>query len=56
VFRGSGECIDHVVVSPSLAPGSEIDVVHVDAEFPVAERASDHDPVVVRLALGPSPR
>jgi len=56
LFRGSGECIDHVVVSPSLAPGSRVDVVHVDAEQPSAERASDHDPVVVSLALGPDPR
>ncbi len=56
VFRGSGEDIDHVVVSPSLAPGSEIDVVHVDAEFPDGERASDHDPVVVRLVVAPGPR
>ena len=56
VFRGSGEDIDHVVVSPSLAPGAEVDVVHVDAEFPVAKRASDHDPVVARLALGRGPQ
>ncbi len=56
LFRGSGEDIDHVVVSPSLAPGSEVDVVHVDAEFPESERASDHDPVVARLVVGPASR
>ncbi len=51
VFEGSSQVLDHVLVSSALAKkGSpEIDVVHVSAEFADAGRASDHDPVVVRL-------
>jgi len=50
VFQGCSQVLDHVLVSRDLAPGAEIDIVHLNSEFP--EPASDHDPVVVRLAFG----
>lgn len=49
VFEGRSQVLDHVLVSPALADQAEIDIVHVHAEFPEGERASDHDPIVVRL-------
>ncbi len=49
VYQGNSQVLDHVLVSGALDDGAEIDIVHVNADFPAAERASDHDPVVVRL-------
>jgi hypothetical protein len=49
IYRGSSQTLDHVLVSPALAKGAEIDIVHVDSEFEDDARASDHDPIVVRL-------
>lgn len=49
VFEGAAQLIDHVVVSPALARGAEVDVVHVNADCADRRRSSDHDPVVVRL-------
>ncbi len=54
VYLGNSQVLDHVLVSPALAPAAEIDAVHVNAEYPFAERASDHDPVVARLEVAPS--
>ena len=51
VYEANSQLLDHVLVSPYLArKGSpEVDVVHSDAEFADADRASDHDAIVVRL-------
>lgn len=49
VFEGNAQQLDHVLVSPDLLPGAELDFVHMNAEFRYG--ASDHDPVVVRLAV-----
>jgi predicted extracellular nuclease len=51
VYLGNSQVLDHVLVSPALADGAGIDVVHVNAEFPAADRASDHDPVIIELSL-----
>lgn len=52
IFEGNAQALDHILVSPSLRASAEVDIVHVNAEFAeVAARASDHDPVVVRLRL-----
>jgi predicted extracellular nuclease len=48
-FEGNAQLIDHVVVSPALAEGAEIDAVHRNADCPDAARSSDHDPLVARL-------
>ena len=50
-FEGSSQVLDHVVVTPALAAGAEVDIVHVNSDCPDAARTSDHDPVVVRLAV-----
>ena len=48
-FEGNSQTLDHIMVSTSLAPASELDVVHVNAEFDATTRASDHDPQVVLI-------
>ncbi len=53
VFEGGAALLDHILVSPALAAGAEIDSVHADADFPAGWRASDHDPLVARLPLAP---
>jgi len=50
-FDGASQVLDHAVVTPALAAGAEIDVVHVNADCADARRTSDHDPVVVRLRV-----
>jgi endonuclease/exonuclease/phosphatase family metal-dependent hydrolase len=51
VYLGNSQVLDHVLVSPTLADGAEVDMVHVNAVRPAADRPSDHDPVIVRLAI-----
>jgi len=52
IFEGNAQTLDHILVSPSLKAAAEVDIVHVTAEFAeTAARASDHDPIVVRLRL-----
>ena len=57
VFEGNSQVLDHILVSPALAPRAapsraikpkrDYEVVHVNADF--AGQVSDHDPQVVRL-------
>jgi predicted extracellular nuclease len=47
-YEGNSQVLDHVCISSSFT-GHDYDVVHVNAEF--ADRASDHDPQVVRVRL-----
>jgi hypothetical protein len=49
VFEGNSQVLDHILVSSSLMPAIEYDVVHTNAEF--ADQASDHDPEVARIQL-----
>jgi predicted extracellular nuclease len=48
IYRGNSQVLDYILVSPWLASQTapEIDVVHVNADFPAGARASDHDPVI----------
>ncbi len=50
-FEGASEIIDHIVVSPALAGGAEVDIVHLNSNCPDSERLSDHDPVVARVSI-----
>ena len=57
IFEGNARSLDHILVSPSLKASAEVDIVHVNAEFAeTAERASDHDPILVRLRWPPIAR
>ena len=52
-YQGRSQVLDNVLISPELVENAapEIDIVHVNADFPDGHRASDHDPIVVRLSL-----
>ncbi|MBL4838267.1 MAG: hypothetical protein JKY34_11900, partial [Kordiimonadaceae bacterium] len=49
-FQGNSQAIDQFLVTGNLASVTEIDIVHVNADFP--NPASDHDPVLGRITLG----
>jgi predicted extracellular nuclease len=52
VFDGNSQVLDQILVSSSLIKaGPSYDVVHVNAEF--FDQASDHDPSVMVVPLGP---
>jgi len=51
VYLGNSQVLDHILVSEALAVGAEVEMVHVNADLPASDRASDHDPVIVRLAF-----
>ncbi|GAA3483224.1 hypothetical protein GCM10018966_077560 [Streptomyces yanii] len=46
VYQGNSQVLDHILTSPSLS-SYDYDIDHINAEF--ADKASDHDPQVVRL-------
>lgn len=48
-FEGGSQVLDHVIVSPALAEGASVEVVHVNSDCSDGKRSSDHDPVVTRL-------
>ena len=52
-FEGNMEQIDQMLVSPSLQPGAQFDVVHLNTG--VADRPTDHDPIVSRLFVNTAP-
>jgi predicted extracellular nuclease len=47
-YEGNSQALDHVFVTEALLPGAELDVVHLNADFPAlpGRTASDHDPLV----------
>ncbi len=51
VFDGNSQALDHMLLSAGLAGLAEFDVIHVNSEFVAADRASDHDPLLLRLNL-----
>ncbi|WP_339279980.1 chitobiase/beta-hexosaminidase C-terminal domain-containing protein [Lysinibacillus sp. FSL P2-0066] len=51
-FQGNNQVLDHILVSNHLADVTEIDLIHINANFSEAQgRASDHDPVLVQIDL-----
>lgn len=52
VYQGNSLVLDHIFVSKNLITGdAKVDIVHINAEYPTAQRASDHDPIVARFKL-----
>ena len=44
--------MDHILVSNHLVDQTEIDILHINADFTdMAGRASDHDPVLVQIGF-----
>lgn len=52
VFGGNSQVLDHILVSNHLVSQTQIDILHINADFTdMAGRASDHDPVLVQIGL-----
>ncbi|WP_176142062.1 endonuclease [Solibacillus isronensis] len=52
LYQGNSQVLDHILVSNNLAKNTEIDILHINADFTdMAGRASDHDPVMVQIDL-----
>ncbi|MEK4711920.1 DUF6359 domain-containing protein [Sporosarcina sp. FSL K6-5500] len=50
VFGGNSQVLDHILVTNNLVDKTEIDILHINADFTdMAGRASDHDPVLVQI-------
>lgn len=49
-FDGNSQVLDHILVSKNLSASAEVDIVHLNADFPASHgRVSDHDPVLAQL-------
>jgi predicted extracellular nuclease len=50
-FEGNSQLLDHAFVSRALWQRAEVDVVHLNTDFPALPglTASDHDPLLVLL-------
>lgn len=56
IYDGNSQVLDHILISNHLVDASAaaealFDVVHANAEFPADQRATDHDPSLVRFTL-----
>jgi uncharacterized protein len=52
IFDGNSQALDHILISDALRGIAEFDVLHTNSEFVSSARASDHDPLLLRLTLG----
>ncbi len=55
VFDSNSQALDNILATDGLAAIAEIDAVHINAEFPEDEQASDHDPLIARFAFNAPP-
>ncbi|MGE7020701.1 endonuclease [Solibacillus cecembensis] len=52
VYQGNSQVLDHILVSNKLVEQTEIDILHINADFTdMAGRASDHDPILVQIGF-----
>jgi len=52
VYEGNSQVLDHILVTKPLENWlSEVDIVHLNAEFLASQRTSDHDPVLAYFRL-----
>lgn len=48
IFEGNSQNLDNVLISQSLVNYfQKIDIVHINSEFPLTQRMSDHDPIII---------
>ena len=52
-FEGNSQVLDHAFVTDGLLEGAELDIVHVNVDFPRVDDSfgSDHEPLVVGLTF-----
>ena len=55
IFEGNSQALDHVFVTRNLKRNAELDIVHVNVDFPRVDSTvgSDHEPLVASLELRP---
>lgn len=53
-FEGNAQALDRTLATAAARDVATYDPVHINAEFPAAEQASDHDPSVTLLRLAAS--
>ena len=46
IFQGYSQVLDHILVSPNLAPRMNVRIAHVNSDLSEGLRSSDHDPVL----------
>ncbi|MHB0988158.1 MAG: endonuclease/exonuclease/phosphatase family protein [Bellilinea sp.] len=52
VYEGNSQVLDHILVTKPLENLlSDVDIVHLNAEFLASQRTSDHDPVLAYFRL-----
>ena len=52
LFDGNSQAIDHLLVSGTMLPGAQFDIVHINTEQPrTVFRGTDHDPIVGRVFI-----
>ncbi len=54
IFEGNSQVLDHSFVTRNLFRRADLDIVHVNADFPNVDDTvgSDHEPIVLRLEFG----
>jgi len=57
-YEGNSQALDHVFVTRALRDGAELDVVHLNVDFPAPQglTASDHELLVARFGGSSPPR
>ncbi|WP_053083673.1 chitobiase/beta-hexosaminidase C-terminal domain-containing protein [Rubeoparvulum massiliense] len=51
-YQGNSQVLDHILISNHLVETAVVEVIHLNSDFhESAGRASDHDPILVQLAL-----
>lgn len=52
LYQGNSQVLDHILVTNNLALQTDIDILHINADFTdMAGRASDHDPVMIQIGF-----
>ena len=56
-FQGNSQVLDHILVTDTLLPNAEVDIVHVNVDFANGTPgvASDHEPVLAGLQIEQAP-
>ena len=51
-YDGNSQVLDHILVTKNLTRSTQVDIVHLNADFPASKgRVSDHDPIVAQIDL-----
>lgn len=51
IFEGNSQVLDHILLSPAIAAGASVEIVHGNIDLPASRAASDHDAVLARVKL-----